>query len=220
MLSLPHLVTRYHPFPLGYSVVSPSWTSRTTVHMSRTTVLKTVVFVLDTRWYPFPLVTRWYPFLDHFSVVFVLDAIPSTFGYSVVSLPFGLLGGIPFLDFQDHSAYVQDHGALGIARSALMICPGPRRSRLLCLRASLLECPISPLFKLERVSRLRVFSCEIFVLLARNVFCEIFVLLARNVFCASSLPILDDGRGCRLSLRVNRLLCFFVFFAIEKVRVK
>jgi hypothetical protein len=46
-----------------------------------------VVFVLDTRWYPFPLVTRWYPFLDHFSVVFVLDAIPSTFGYSVVSLP-------------------------------------------------------------------------------------------------------------------------------------
>jgi len=33
------------------------------------------------------LVTRWYPFLDHFSVVFVLDAIPSTFGYSVVSLP-------------------------------------------------------------------------------------------------------------------------------------
>ena len=49
--------------------------------------LKTVVFVLDTRWYPFPLVTRWYSFLDHFSVVFVLDAIPSTFGYSAVSLP-------------------------------------------------------------------------------------------------------------------------------------
>ena len=75
--------------------------------------------VLDTRWYPFPLVTRWYPFLDHFSVVFVLDAIPSTFGYSVVSLPFGLLGGIPFLDHfyvEDHSAYAQDHGALGIGQ--------------------------------------------------------------------------------------------------------
>ena len=59
------------------------------------------------------------------------------------------------------------------------------------------------MFKLGRVSRLRFFSCEIFVLLAQNAFCA----------SASSLPILDDGRDCRLSLRVIsssvllRLLC-------------
>lgn len=90
------------------------------------------------------------------------------FAYVMLSLPFGLLGGIPFLDHfyvQDHSVMYMSRttvlSVMFLARSALMICPGPRRSRLLCLRAGLLQCPVFPLFNLERVSRLRFFSCEI-----------------------------------------------------------
>ena len=67
------------------------------------------------------------------------------FAYAMLSLPFGLLGGIPFLDHfyvHDHSVmYMPGTTVLSVmflARSALMICPGPRRSRLLCLRVGLL----------------------------------------------------------------------------------